>query len=96
MIKLEIDKYIGARIRERRLELTMSQKSLANAVGVSFQQIQHYEAGANGITAVRLFEIAKVLVSYQSCFRCLGRQRTTSSSGLPLSSWLGVVLGHLA
>jgi transcriptional regulator with XRE-family HTH domain len=39
----------------------MSQKSLANAVGVSFQQIQHYEAGANGITAVRLFEIAKVL-----------------------------------
>jgi len=39
----------------------MSQKSLAKAVGVSFQQIQHYETGANGITAVRLFEIARVL-----------------------------------
>ena len=61
VIKSEIDKYIGARIRERRLELTMSQKSLAKAVGVSFQQIQHYETGANGITAIRLFEIARVL-----------------------------------
>jgi transcriptional regulator with XRE-family HTH domain len=61
VIKSEIDKYIGARIRERRLELTMSQKSLGKAVGVSFQQIQHYETGANGITAVRLFEIARVL-----------------------------------
>ena len=61
MIKSEIDKYIGARIRERRVELTMSQKSLAQAVGVSFQQIQHYETGANGITAVRLFEIARIL-----------------------------------
>ena len=89
MIKSEIDKYIGARIRERRLELTMGQKSLANAVGVSFQQIQHYETGANGITAVRLFEIARVLnVSLSFLFPVPGRLRA-SPSGLPLAVRLG-------
>jgi len=85
VIKSEIDKYIGARIRERRLELTMSQKSLANAVGVSFQQIQHYEAGANGITAVRLFEIARVLnVSLSFLFPVSGTTAHHKPSGLPL------------
>ena len=59
--KSAIDKYIGARMRESRLSLNISQEALAKAVGISFQQIQSYERGANGVSAVRLFEICKIL-----------------------------------
>ena len=65
----EIDEYIGARIREGRLSLNLSQEQLARALGVSFQQIQNYEKGANGVSAVRLFDICKILnVSLASMF----------------------------
>ena len=65
----EIDEYIGARIREGRLSLNLSQEQLAGALGVSFQQIQNYEKGANGVSAVRLFDICKILnVSLASMF----------------------------
>jgi DNA-binding transcriptional regulator YiaG len=47
------DAYIGARIRERRRDLEMSQ----HALGITFQQIQKYENGTNRISAARLFEI---------------------------------------
>ncbi|MGA7994422.1 MAG: helix-turn-helix transcriptional regulator [Bradyrhizobium sp.] len=67
--KSEIDEYIGARIREGRLSLNLSQEQLARALGVSFQQIQNYEKGANGVSAVRLFDICKILnVSLASMF----------------------------
>ena len=67
--KSEIDEYIGARIREGRVALNLSQEQLAAALGVSFQQIQNYEKGANGVSAVRLFEICKILnVSLASMF----------------------------
>jgi transcriptional regulator with XRE-family HTH domain len=59
--KLEIDRYIGARIREGRLALNLSQEQLARALGVSFQQIQNYENGVNGVSAVRLFDICRAL-----------------------------------
>lgn len=67
--KSELDQYIGARIREGRLSLNLSQEQLARALGVSFQQIQNYEKGANGVSAVRLFDICKILnVSLASMF----------------------------
>jgi transcriptional regulator with XRE-family HTH domain len=67
--KSEIDEYIGARIREGRVALHLSQELLAAALGVSFQQIQNYEKGANGVSAVRLFDICKILnVSLASMF----------------------------
>lgn len=67
--KSEIDEYVGARIREGRLALNLSQEQLARALGVSFQQIQNYEKGANGVSAVRLFDICKILnVSLASMF----------------------------
>ena len=67
--KSEIDEYIGARIREGRVALGLSQEQLARALGVSFQQIQNYEKGANGVSAVRLFDICKILnVSLASMF----------------------------
>ena len=67
--KSEIDEYIGSRIRECRLSLHLTQEQLARALGVSFQQVQNYEKGINGISAVRLFDICKILnVSLASMF----------------------------
>ena len=57
----EIDEYIGSRIRAYRLSLRLTQEQLAKALSVSFQQVQNYEKGANGISAVRLFDICKIL-----------------------------------
>jgi transcriptional regulator with XRE-family HTH domain len=59
--KSEVDEYIGSRIRERRLSLHVTQEQLARALGVSFQQVQNYEKGTNGISAVRLFDICNIL-----------------------------------
>jgi transcriptional regulator with XRE-family HTH domain len=59
--KSEIDEYIGSRIRECRLSLCLSQELLARALGVSFQQVQNYEKGTNGISAVRLFDFCRIL-----------------------------------
>jgi len=56
-----VDAYIGARIRERRHDLEMSQHALGKALGITFQQIQKYENGTNRISAARLFEICKAL-----------------------------------
>ena len=65
----DIDQYIGARLRECRLSLHLTQGRVARALGVSFQQVQNYETGANGISAVRLFDICRILnVSLASVF----------------------------
>ena len=56
-----IDVQVGRRVRERRILLGISQTELASAVGVTFQQVQKYERGANRISASRLFEFATVL-----------------------------------
>jgi transcriptional regulator with XRE-family HTH domain len=64
-----VDEYIGARIRERRLELEMSQTELGQKLGVTFQQVQKYEKGRNRVSAARLFEICELLeVSLASMF----------------------------
>ena len=56
-------------VREARVALNLSQEQLAKALGISFQQIQNYEKGANGVSAVRLFDICKILsVSLASMF----------------------------
>jgi transcriptional regulator with XRE-family HTH domain len=55
------DRYVGTRIRMRRLMLDMSQTRLADALGITFQQIQKYEKGANRVGASRLQIIAHVL-----------------------------------
>jgi transcriptional regulator with XRE-family HTH domain len=56
-----IDKHVGNRVRMRRMMLKMSQEKLGNAVGLTFQQIQKYEKGANRIGASRLQQIAQAL-----------------------------------
>lgn len=56
-----IDVAVGTKIRLRRNELGISQKTLADALGVTFQQVQKYENGANRVSASSLARIAKVL-----------------------------------
>src|SRR5260221_14471992 len=62
-----VDVHVGARMRQRRTLLGMTQSKLAEAVGLTFQQIQKYERGTNRVGSSRLFEFASVLgvpVSY--------------------------------
>ncbi len=56
-----VDLHVGSRIRLRRGILGISQTKLAEALGLTFQQIQKYERGANRVAASRLFEIARAL-----------------------------------
>ncbi|HEY8572179.1 helix-turn-helix domain-containing protein [Phenylobacterium sp.] len=56
-----VDRHVGLRIRMRRKELGVSQERLADAVGLTFQQVQKYERGANRVSASRLWEIAGAL-----------------------------------
>jgi len=56
-----IDKHVGSRVRMRRLMLAMSQEKLAAALGLTFQQVQKYEKGANRIGASRLQQISHIL-----------------------------------
>ena len=54
------DKHVGQRVRMRRLMLNMSQANVADALGLTFQQLQKYEKGANRISASRLQHLAHV------------------------------------
>jgi transcriptional regulator with XRE-family HTH domain len=55
------DKYVGSRLRMRRMILGMSQEKLADALGLTFQQVQKYEKGTNRISASRLQAISQIL-----------------------------------
>ena len=77
-----VDDHVGARIRLRRTMLGMTQEQLAAALGISYQQIQKYETGANRVSAGRLFEIGQRLgVDVASFFE--GVDPTAVSKGLP-------------
>jgi transcriptional regulator with XRE-family HTH domain len=56
-----VDSHIGARIRSRRIAIGMSQERLGDSLGVTFQQVQKYEKGANRVGASRLQAIADAL-----------------------------------
>ncbi len=56
-----VDVHVGARLRVRRRLLGMSQTTLGEAIGVTFQQMQKYEKGMNRISASRLFDLSRVL-----------------------------------
>jgi transcriptional regulator with XRE-family HTH domain len=56
-----IDAHVGARVRLRRQWLKLSQEKLANALGITFQQVQKYERGDNRIGASRLYDMARAL-----------------------------------
>ena len=56
-----VDVHVGARLRFRRKLLGLSQTALGNALGLTFQQVQKYENGANRISASRLYQTASIL-----------------------------------
>lgn len=56
-----IDIHVGSRVRLRRTLLGMSQEKLGNALGLTFQQIQKYERGANRIGSSRLYKLSKIM-----------------------------------
>ncbi len=56
-----VDVHVGARLRQRRALLGMTQTNLSDALGMSFQQVQKYERGTNRISASRLFALSRVL-----------------------------------
>jgi transcriptional regulator with XRE-family HTH domain len=56
-----IDVHVGQRVRQRRTLLGMSQEKLAEAIGLTFQQVQKYGRGANRVGSSRLFDLARVL-----------------------------------
>lgn len=56
-----VDVHVGSRVRLRRTLLGMSQEKLGEAIGLTFQQVQKYERGANRIGASRLFDLSQVL-----------------------------------
>jgi transcriptional regulator with XRE-family HTH domain len=57
----EVDKSVGQRIRERRVELGLTQQNLSGITGVSYQQIQKYERGSNRISAGMLWTLCDAL-----------------------------------
>src|SRR6516164_1429953 len=57
----DLDRALGNAVRLRRRSLNMTQEQLANACGISFQQIQKYENGANRVSFSRLVQIARAL-----------------------------------
>ncbi|HWE74630.1 MAG TPA: helix-turn-helix transcriptional regulator [Stellaceae bacterium] len=62
-----VDIHVGSRVRLRRTLLGMSQEKLGDALGLTFQQVQKYERGANRVGASRLYDLSRVLdvpVSY--------------------------------
>ena len=56
-----VDVHVGARLRVRRTLLGMSQTTLGEAIGLTFQQVQKYERGSNRISGSRLFALTRVL-----------------------------------
>jgi transcriptional regulator with XRE-family HTH domain len=56
-----VDKYVGSRVRMRRIMLGMSQEKLGEALGLTFQQVQKYEKGTNRVGASRLQQISEIL-----------------------------------
>ncbi len=78
-----LDAMVGAKIRMFRTNLGMSQTALAERIGVSFQQVQKYEKGANRVGASRLSQIASVLgISVGDLFE--SPQQKTADSNSPV------------
>jgi transcriptional regulator with XRE-family HTH domain len=61
------NKHLGKKLKLRRLALGLTQTKVAKAINVTFQQIQKYEKGTNGVSSIRLLQLAnylKVQVNY--------------------------------
>src|SRR6266849_8117471 len=86
------DKYVGARVRMRRMMLGMSQTNLGEKLGLTFQQVQKYEKGTNRIGASRLQHISQILkVPVAFFFEGVsgpGKQNEDGSSKAPVTDYV--------
>ena len=55
------NKHLGSKLKLRRLALGLTQTKVANAIRVTFQQIQKYEKGTNGVSSIRLLQLSNYL-----------------------------------
>lgn len=77
-----IDVHVGSRVRLRRMLVGMSQEKLGDMLGLTFQQVQKYEKGANRIGASRLYQISQILgVSVQFFFDDMPAQEGAQAGG---------------
>lgn len=85
-----IDRHVGLRIRLRRKELGISQERLAEAIGLTFQQVQKYERAANRVSASKLWELARALNTTVAYFYegLPTDARPVRVNGSPLESFL--------
>ena len=60
-MEVNFNKHFGIRLKLRRLALSLTQTKVANAINVTFQQIQKYEKGTNGISSMRIMQLANFL-----------------------------------
>jgi len=76
-----VDKYVGLRVRNRRLQVRLTQSDIGAALGLSFQQIRKYENGTNRISASNLFRIAAAL-GVDIAYFFAGMSDETAKAGL--------------
>lgn len=88
----EKDVAMGERIRTQRLAVGMTQEELSSRLGLSFQQVQKYEKGANRISAVRLSEIADALGS-NAMTLLDGVDADSSVMSTPISKFISTKVG---
>ncbi|MET0545101.1 MAG: helix-turn-helix transcriptional regulator [Caulobacterales bacterium] len=82
----DVDAQIGDRIRARRAELGMSQAELAEHIGMSFQQVQKYERGANRIASSILLRVAEALDCSPGYFLEISKKRRATKKAPPESA----------
>lgn len=77
-----VDVHVGKRVRQRRWLAGMTQQTLAELVGIKFQQIQKYETGTNRVSASRLWDIAEALgVNVAYFFEGLDEEKAAETAG---------------
>lgn len=87
-----MDIHVGSRVRLHRTLLGITQDKLGKALGLTFQQVQKYERGANRISSSRLYQISQILdVPISFFFDDMPKEiegSTTSSKGSPRSEFM--------
>jgi transcriptional regulator with XRE-family HTH domain len=77
----DMDRHVGARLRERRLLLGLTLQQVGELVGITYQQAQKYEIGANRMTASRLYQMAQAL-GVQPGYFCEGLEAGVQSAAV--------------
>ena len=82
----EVDRHVGARMRERRIMLGLTQQQMAELIGVTYQQAHKYEKGVNRIAGGRLYTIAQALGVEVGYFYTASAPSPATSSRPPSSA----------